>query len=175
MEIHRYERLWFAAALVLIVAFIATVVYGAVGAGVEMIDDDGGTIDPDNWQDHEVYDEGIGVFAANDSDADYEVKMVAQHPAFSPGTVTVPENSTVRFYITSLDVIHGYDVAGTNINSMIIPGQISEFTAEFDETGEYLVVCNEYCGPNHHNMEGSIQVVPESEWNPDDALVGGDA
>ncbi len=46
MEIHAYEKLWLALALVLIVGFIGTITYGAAGAGIEMIDDEGGTVDP---------------------------------------------------------------------------------------------------------------------------------
>lgn len=37
-------------------------------------------------------------------------------------------------------------------------------TVEFDDPGEYGVVCNEYCGFNHHEMEGQIHVVPEDEF-----------
>ncbi|MFD1689807.1 cytochrome C oxidase subunit II, partial [Halolamina salifodinae] len=46
MHVHRFERLWFAASLVLIVAFLGTIVYGAVGPGVAMVDDSGGTVEP---------------------------------------------------------------------------------------------------------------------------------
>ena len=172
MEIHKYEKFWFAAALVLIVGFIATIAYGAVGAGVKMIDDEGGTVDPDNLSDTRF--ENTGVFRSNESGVDYEVNMLAVHPSFLPGTVTVPANSTVKFYITALDVVHGYELVGTNVNTMVIPGQVSEFTTEFDEPREYGVLCNEYCGRLHHTMEGKLNVVPRSEWNPDEMLDGGD-
>jgi cytochrome c oxidase subunit 2 len=174
MEIHSYEKVWFAAALVLIVGFIATIAYGAVGAGVKMIDDEGGTVDPDSLGEHERFG-NTGVYASNESGIDYEVNMIALHPAFIPGTVTVPANSTVKFYITAQDVVHGYEVVGTNVNTMVIPGQISTFTAEFDEPTEYGVICNEYCGRLHHTMEGKLNVVSQSEWNPDEMLDGGSA
>jgi cytochrome c oxidase subunit 2 len=48
---------------------------------------------------------------------------------------------------------------------MTIPGQISKFTTVFPEAREYGIVCNEYCGPAHHVMEGKINVVPESEFD----------
>ncbi|MFB6310459.1 MAG: cytochrome C oxidase subunit II, partial [Salinirussus sp.] len=35
MDIHRFEKWWLAAALLLIVVFIGTVTYGAVVVGVE--------------------------------------------------------------------------------------------------------------------------------------------
>ncbi len=37
-------------------------------------------------------------------------------------------------------------------------------TVEFDEPGEYGVVCNEYCGSGHHDMEGELIVHPEDEF-----------
>ncbi|MFW6317511.1 MAG: phosphoenolpyruvate carboxylase, partial [Halorubrum sp.] len=48
MKIHSYEKLWLAASLVLIVAFIATITYGGVGLGIAMVDDDAETIDPND-------------------------------------------------------------------------------------------------------------------------------
>jgi cytochrome c oxidase subunit 2 len=67
--------------------------------------------------------------------------------------------------VTSADVIHGYEIVGTNANTMAVPGQVSTMTVEFNEPRKYGLLCNEYCGSAHHAMEGSIQVVPQSEWN----------
>jgi heme/copper-type cytochrome/quinol oxidase subunit 2 len=32
--------------------------------------------------------------------------------------------------------------------------------------GEYLVVCNEYCGVQHHNMAGRIHVTDKVQISP---------
>lgn len=162
MEIHRYEKLWFAAALLLIVTFIGTIVYGAVGPGVAMVDEAGGTISPDDVsvQDYPRVEQ-VG-------EDQYEVYVVAAQFAFYPDPIEVPADSEVTFHITSNDVIHGFDVAGTNLNTMAIPGQVSQVTVEFDEPGEYGIVCNEYCGSGHHTMSGALNVLPESQWNGSD-------
>lgn len=161
MEIHRYETLWFGVSLLLIVGFIGTITYGAVGVGIEMVNDDGGTVDPDTLGDHERFGD-TGVHQVNETH--YEVNMIAVHPSFIPGELEIPEGSTVTFYMTAGDVTHGFNIAGTNVNAMLIPGQITEITAEFDEAGEYGFVCNEYCGPLHHEMAGNLTVVPEEDW-----------
>jgi len=44
MQVHRFEKVWLGAALLLIVGFIATIAYGSVGVGVGMVDDSGGQI-----------------------------------------------------------------------------------------------------------------------------------
>ena len=169
MEIHRFEKFWLAASLVLIVAFIATVTYGAVGAGISMVNDEGGTIDPDNVGDHEKFDSPGELREATDSDAEYEVGIIARQFIFQGALeqrpLEIPENTPVTFYITSPDVIHGFQVVGTNVNTMVIPGEIAELTVEFDEPGTYGIVCNEFCGAGHEDMEGLIEVVPEDEWD----------
>jgi cytochrome c oxidase subunit 2 len=48
---------------------------------------------------------------------------------------------------------------------MAIPGQVATMTVEFNEAGEYGLLCNEYCGSAHHAMEGKIVVVPQDQWN----------
>lgn len=174
MEIHKYEKLWFVASLILIIGFIATVSYGAVGAGIEMIDDDAGTIDPDEIGDHEKFEE-LGLQKVDD---EYQASIVARQFIFDGATqrqpLQVPEGEEITFYVTSPDVIHGFQIVETNVNSMVIPGQISEFTVEFDEAGTYGIICNEYCGAGHEDMEGQIEVIPDDEWD-DDQFLGGDA
>jgi cytochrome c oxidase subunit 2 len=168
MEIHRFEKLWVAASLLLIVAFIATVTYGAVGAGVTMVDDSGGTVDPDALGDHpEFGDPGVERVGENE----YAVYVVARQFLFEPGTtspIRVPANSEVTFYLTSADVIHGFELVGTNVNTMVIPGQVAEITVRFDEPGEYGIVCHEYCGAAHHEMAGQVVVVDQSEFDMED-------
>ena len=163
MEIHRYEKIWAAAALLLIVGLIATVTYGALGPGVKMVDDSGGTIDAGSLGDTEFGDPGV----TQVGDDQYEVHVVARQFLFQPGPsspIRVPANSEVTFYITSADVVHGFELAGTNVNVMVIPGQVAEVTVRFDEPAQYGLVCHEYCGAGHHTMAGQLVVVPEDEY-----------
>ena len=173
MEIHRYEKLWFGAALLLIVGFIATISYGAVGAGVEMVNDDGGTVDPANMTEHEKFDDWPQNRATHVEGDQYEVAVQARQFAFLPGTdepIEVPAGSEVTFHISSPDVIHGFSLVGTNVNTMVIPGQMSEVTVEFpdvEERKEYGLLCHEFCGAGHEEMAGQVVVVPEDEWEGD--------
>ncbi|WP_049979507.1 cytochrome c oxidase subunit II [Halolamina rubra] len=168
MHVHRFERLWFGASLVLIVAFIGTIIYGAVGPGIAMVDDSGGTVEPsviadgeyeqaDNFREPGVYDTEDGV----------DVYVVARQYFFQPGTsepIRVPAGEEISFHVTSPDVTHGFNLAGTNVNTMVIPGQVAEFSVTFEETGEHGIVCHEYCGDGHHTMEGQVVVVEQSEF-----------
>ena len=82
----------------------------------------------------------------------------------------VPVGHPVTFRITSMDVTHGFEIAGTNANTMVVPGYISQFTYTFREPGEHLVVCNEYCGVGHHTMQGKVIVDPAGATTPSPAV-----
>ena len=88
----------------------------------------------------------------------YEARILSQAWLFTPREITVPAGSTVTFYVTSKDVQHGFLVENTNINMMVLPGEISKLTATFDQAGEYNFICHEYCGINHQIMFGQIIV-----------------
>ena len=161
MNIHNYEKLWLVLSMLLIIGFISTVVYGATAVGIEMVNDEGGTIDSTALEDDERFSEPR---VEQVGDNEYEAYVVAQQFIFRPDPIEVPANSTVTFYVTSPDVIHGFEVVGTNANAMVIPGEITQLTVELNEPGEYGILCNEYCGGGHHTMEGKLIVVPEDEF-----------
>ena len=85
--------------------------------------------------------------------------MILGHAwAFTPAEIRVPAGAKVSFIATSADVIHGFHIAKTRINLMLIPGQITRAEYTFKEPGEYLLVCHEYCGLGHHAMAGKVIV-----------------
>ncbi len=116
----------------------------------------------------------------------YEVHYLARMWAFEPADVAIAPGSTVDFYLSTADVTHGMMIVGTNVNLMAVPGAVNYARVKFDKPGEYLVVCNEYCGTKHHNMAGRIHVssqaaaaaaaaaatpIPAPEPSPDQALL----
>jgi cytochrome c oxidase subunit 2 len=163
MEIHRFEKLWFGVSMLLIVGWIATVIYGAVGPGVAMVGDGGTTVDAEDPTASDEFREP-GVYC-NDARTQCDVYVIAQQFVFRPDPIVVPAGSTVTFHVTSADTVHGYEMPGTNVNLMVIPGQVTEATVAFDDPKRYGVVCNEYCGSGHHTMEGVLRVVPQSEYD----------
>ena len=90
----------------------------------------------------------------------YEAYVLAQIWSFTPNRITIPAGSTLTLYVTSKDVQHGFVLQGTNLNMMVLPGQVSSLTATFDEPGEYNFICHEYCGVGHQTMYGTVVVEP---------------
>jgi len=169
MHIHAYEKLWLAASILLILLLIGSVTYGAVGPGVAMVTDSEQPIDAQALDEDDRFSEPR---VEQVGDNEYAAYVVAYQFGFEPTPIVVPENSTVTFYITSRDVIHGFEVAGTNANTMVVPGEVSQITVETDDRQEYGLICNEYCGAGHHVMEGKVNVVSQAEF--DDRNDGGD-
>jgi len=94
----------------------------------------------------------------------FEVHYVAKMWSFEPAELVLPEKADVDLYLSALDVDHGFEVPGTNLNLMAIPGSVNAAHHRFDKKGEYLVICHEYCGLNHQNMSGKIRVVSGEEY-----------
>ncbi|ELY59799.1 cytochrome c oxidase subunit II [Natronococcus amylolyticus DSM 10524] len=171
MNVHTYEKVWLIGAMVLIVGFIVTITYGSVGLGIAMVDDSEETIEPSELDEDERFaDPRVEQVGENE----YEAYVVAQTFIFQPDPIEVPSGSEVTFYVTSPDVIHSFSIVGTNVNTMVIPGEVATMTVEFDEAGEYGVVCNEYCGSGHHTMEGELHVVPDEEFDMTELSVEAD-
>jgi cytochrome c oxidase subunit 2 len=79
--------------------------------------------------------------------------------ALDPNLITVPVGAKVTFHIATRDVIHGFEIVNSDVNTMVVPGYVSMVTHTFKKKGTYLIVCNEYCGSGHHLMYATLKVV----------------
>ena len=91
-------------------------------------------------------------------DKTFQVFAVAQMWQFQPAEISIPAGSEVDFFLTSKDVVHGFHIYEKNVNMMAVYGGINKTTVKFDEPGVYKIVCHEYCGIGHQNMEGKVLV-----------------
>ncbi len=154
MTVDLYEKIWMIVAAVLIAGFLGAIV---VAAGMQAVQPPSHveTIDPEAVYDSEEFSRpGVATL----EDGGVVATVVAEMFAFDPDPIVVPAGVPVTFRITSPDVMHGFQVVGTNANAMVVPGYVSEFTITFQEPGERLIVCNEFCGLLHHEMQGRLIV-----------------
>lgn len=158
--IARWERRWLVTGVVMLVAFVALIVYSLITQGGHIVHG-GGKLPPSAVQD-------VPLFATPGvrelSNGEYEVGVVARAFAFNPANIVLPVGAKTRFYLTSVDVLHGYLIQGTAVNIELIPGQLAYFDFTFAHPGTFHVVCDEYCGINHQNMVGTISVLPVAEY-----------
>ena len=154
MHVDLYEKIWMWIGAAIVVLFLASILVPTVTMAIHPpshIE----TLDPTTLADHPEFGTG-GVTTRPDGRV--VVSVAASMFAFSPDPIEVPANQPVTFRVTSGDVIHGFQVLGTNANTMAVPGYVSQFTITFPKTGEYVIACHEYCGVFHHAMVGKLIV-----------------
>ena len=78
-------------------------------------------------------------------------------------TQKVPVGKKVVFNLHTKDVNHGFgviDQSGRLLFQMqAMPGYINKVEFVFDEPGQYRVLCMEFCGVGHHDMNDEFEVV----------------
>ena len=152
--IEYYERLFLTLTLIVLAVFMGAIFYGLIVHQIE-VPHSAGQIDPSDVESTEPFnDPGVVEVAPGE----YQVNMVARAFSFSPREIRIPVGSSVSFAITTVDVIHGFRLFDTNLNVMLIPGEIAAVKHTFDEPGEYTFVCHEYCGLGHQAMFGTLYV-----------------
>ena len=92
------------------------------------------------------------------------VRLLAEQYAFHPQCLVVPEGVSVIVRATSADVVHGFQILGTNVNAMVIPGYVATFVMTLHGAGERSMPCHEFCGVGHAAMWAKVKVVPLAEF-----------
>jgi cytochrome c oxidase subunit II len=102
--------------------------------------------------------------SAIEPDGSVTVRLIGQQFSFTPQCVLVPVDTPITFRATSADVIHGFLIQNTNINTMLVPGYIAVQNARFANSGEYLMPCQEFCGFGHEGMWAKVKVIDKNEF-----------
>jgi cytochrome c oxidase subunit II len=156
----RWERRWLSVSGLMSLFFVLLIAYSLATEGAHIAQRSGRTT-PDQLTTNPLFAEpGVRVMAPNQ----FQVTAVAQAFAFAPSEIRLPVGAEVDFFLTSRDVIHGFQIQDTTVNVEVLPGEISYLHYKFDRVGEFRLTCNEYCGISHHNMLGKVVVVPASQF-----------
>ena len=99
-------------------------------------------------------DKGMPVVAPDPKE---DVYMLGRLWQWSP-VLKLKKGETYRLHLSSLDLVHGFSIFPLNLNFMVLPGYDYVLTVTPTTTGEFYVVCNEFCGIGHHQMVGKILV-----------------
>lgn len=155
MHIHRLEKIWLALGCTMLAVFLVVVGVGAFAMGMQPPTGHHHAIDPEKVNETPPFDkpglEQIG-------EREYNAYMVGFAFGYKPSKMEIPASSTVHFQITSSDVVHGFEIPGTTVNVMVVPGEVNRFSYTFTKPGEYLILCNEYCGAGHEYMMTTLVV-----------------
>ncbi len=130
-----------------------------------------------------VYFWGAQVFfdAIQPPNNTHEVYVVAkqwmwhlQHPEGQReiNELHVPLNKPVKLTLISQDVIHNFSIPDFRVKQDVIPGRYTTLWFTPTKKGRFRLFCAEYCGTNHSQMVGWIEVMEPSRfetWLTEDA------
>lgn len=159
MHVDRTEKIFIIGSIVLVAIFAVAIAVSGIAYGIQVPApyeqvNPNTVATPGNSPFGAPLDERVRELAPGK----YEAYILAQTWVFQPNEVRIPAGSEITFYVTSKDVQHGFVVERTNINMMVLPGQVSKVTMTFEEPGEYNYICHEYCGVGHQTMYGRLIV-----------------
>lgn len=157
MHVDPLEKIWIGIIAFITVVMLASIVYTAVAGNVHP-PSNVETIDSTRLHlTDEFAEDNLGL--ERHDDGSVTVRIVATRYGFYPQHVEVPAETPVTFRFATPDVLHGVHVPGTNVDTMIIPGYVSQVRTELKTSGTVPVYCNEYCGLGHHDMWSRITIV----------------
>ena len=82
-----------------------------------------------------------------------------------PAVLVLPEGRSVKFVLTSPDVIHSFWVPEFLFKRDVVPGRINTFEVTPTKTGTFIGRCAELCGADHDKMDFYVKVVPAAEYD----------
>jgi cytochrome c oxidase subunit II len=61
-------------------------------------------------------------------------------------------------HLSALDVNHGFSLFPVNVNIQVVPGYDYGLRVTPNTSGDFRIICNEFCGIGHHLMVGRVIV-----------------
>ena len=85
-------------------------------------------------------------------------------PAGPLPTLYLPVNESVKFTLTSPDVIHSFWIPAFLFKMDVIPGKTNQFELTPTKVGTYAGKCAELCGVDHSRMLFVVKVVTPEQY-----------
>ncbi len=76
----------------------------------------------------------------------------------------VPVGVPIKLTMTSQDVIHDFYIPAFRVKKDALPGRYSSLWFQADKIGRYHLFCAQYCGTNHSEMIGWVDVMSPTDY-----------
>ena len=77
----------------------------------------------------------------------------------------VPINTPILLDMTSVDVLHSFNIPSFRVKRDTVPGMRSKISFTANKLGDYRIYCTEYCGTSHSEMKATVRVVTQERFN----------
>ena len=87
------------------------------------------------------------------------IEISAKKFEFTPSEITLKKGQPVILRVASTDRVHGFVSRQLNFDTDIAVGKPAEVSVTPDTAGDFMVICDHYCGTGHGNMKMKVSVV----------------
>nr|YP_006234393.1 cytochrome c oxidase subunit II [Bothriocroton concolor]AET63041.1 cytochrome c oxidase subunit 2 [Bothriocroton concolor] len=87
-----------------------------------------------------------------------EINMNSFRLLETDNNLIIPFNTSIKFLITSADVIHSWTVPSLGMKMDAVPGRLNQCFSICKRPGLFFGQCSEICGANHSFMPVSLEV-----------------
>jgi len=95
-----------------------------------------------------------------------EAKIYSIRSYFAPNEIEVQQGDSVILHVTNAeqerDMLHGFGLAGYNINVVMDPGETKTIAFRATKPGVYPFYCTNFCSAMHQEMQGYFLVKPRA-------------
>jgi cytochrome c oxidase subunit 2 len=96
--------------------------------------------------------------------ADRSVTGVCDSGGQNLPTLVVPVGQPVQLRVTSTDVQHSFWIPDLRVKVDAFPDHVNTVTLNFDQAGQWLGRCAEYCDLFHSTMQFFVRAVPADQY-----------
>jgi cytochrome c oxidase subunit 2 len=86
------------------------------------------------------------------------IAVVARKFEFVPSHIRVKKGETVVLELTAPEVMMGFACADLQVRADIPPGRTTRLRITPERTGEFVFLCDVFCGSGHEEMSGTLIV-----------------
>lgn len=86
------------------------------------------------------------------------IEVIAQRFKYTPSDIPLKVGEHVVLVVTSLDFVHGMNLPDFGMRFDLLPGQVTRIELQPQQAGIFDIVCDNFCGSGHEDMQGRIVV-----------------
>lgn len=86
------------------------------------------------------------------------IQISARKFQFTPALIKLKRGQAVVLELTTADVLMGFSAPDFGVRADIIPGKVQRLRIVPDKQGEFIFLCDVFCGSGHEDMSGKLIV-----------------
>ena len=87
------------------------------------------------------------------------VRITARRFSYNPGHLSLKKGVPVVLELESLDVLMGFNLPDFGLRADVLPGKMTRVRFVPDKAGQFVFLCDIFCGSGHEQMQGTLTVV----------------